>query len=101
MEGYLPRSLEVSGTEFVDALLPLHGYLNAYYYIPILSDFDISLLGGGVLSLQNMDHLNLASNELSMSIGFQFGLGFNYANFNAGYIEFLIMNGRLKQQPKK
>ena len=80
-EGYMPQSSESDGVEFVDILLPMHGYLNTYYYLPMSEGFELSVFAGGLLSLQNYEHKNLSGQEMSMSIGAQFGLGFNFDSF--------------------
>tara|TARA_B100000925_G_C22005416_1_gene473431 strand:- start:553 stop:1386 length:834 start_codon:yes stop_codon:yes gene_type:complete len=80
-EGYMPQSSESGGVEFVDILLPMHGYLNTYYYLPMSEGFELSVFAGGLLSLQNYEHKNLSGQEMSMSIGAQFGLGFNFDSF--------------------
>jgi hypothetical protein len=80
-EGYMPQSLESNGVEFVDILLPIHGYINAYYYLPMSKEFELSIFAGGVLSMQNYEHKNLSGQEMSMSIGAQFGLGFYFDSF--------------------
>ena len=59
-EGYMPQSLEVQSVEFVDALLPMHGYINTYYYLPMSEGFELSIFAGGLLSLQNYEHKNLS-----------------------------------------
>ena len=81
-EGYLPQSLETQGVEYSDAILPLHGFINLYYYIPTKS-FEANIFLGGVGSLQNLEHVSLSGHDMSLSIGFQFGAGLTYQDFEA------------------
>ena len=80
-EGYMPQTLERNGVEFVDALLPMHGYINGYYYLPMSEGFELSFFAGGLLSMQNYEHKELSGQEMSVSIGVQFGLGVNFDSF--------------------
>ena len=81
LESYMPQTLEANGAEFTDALLPLHIYTNYHYYLPLSKESYLNLYAGLNFSFQNLEHVSLSQQEMDMSIGPQFGIGFNFNNF--------------------